>query len=100
MYAAFVVKYPVQGIFQDYFMNNQLLIGVLLCCWMLGFNAISYTIYTQFEQHEERPVDDYELLLLDNNNDSGNQQMIECQNPQTVIVALPSMELAVGISKN
>lgn len=75
----------------DYFTKDQLLIGFLLDMWVIGFNSISHAIWWQFEQRELSVPDDYEMLIL-GNDDNTNQGKEKDGNKEMYVVTLPGRE--------
>jgi hypothetical protein len=54
------VRAPLWQIVEGpYLQNNALLISLLLVGWMLGYCAVSWTIWMQFERGERLEPDDY-----------------------------------------
>ena len=54
-----------------YLQNNALLIALLLEGWLLGYCAVSWTIWWQFERNERLEPDDYMPIISDGGNNNG-----------------------------
>jgi hypothetical protein len=47
----------------SYYSNDgSVVVGTLLCLWFMGYNVISAAIWWQFERHESRIPDEYEIV--------------------------------------
>lgn len=93
--------------YEAYFSDKVLMTGLLFSCWFLGYNAVSYAIWAQFESRLERdaPPDDFEFVAAGEAFDNGfggseagldgakDGSRMACQ---TLLVTMPSGDLVIG----
>ena len=72
----------------DYIKSNQLLVGILLYLWIIGFNIVSFVIYRQFEQSEVLPADDFYICTWER---SGREPLV---------IRLPDHSIAIGMESD
>lgn len=91
----------------EYLANRVLMTGFLCTCWFVGYNLVSYAIWSQFESSLDRdaPPDDFEFVdtgegaysdIMGTRSSCGLDKDAAQMASQTLLVTMPSGELVIG----
>lgn len=97
----------ISNLASEYLSNKVLMTGILCTCWFVGYNLVSYAIWSQFESNIPRDAPPDDFVFVDTGeeykpddvvaNDPSMSQDLSRMSSQTLLITMPSGELVIGM---